>query len=173
MNGTLTRPATQKQFDLIKKLIAERELDMELSDWVEEDRRSAVAGTLSSYAASLLIDALLNAPRRESAPAEEPEAGIYVAFGDHYIRVYHGQQSGRMLAKRISWETDGDNTTVSYEYLGLASRVLTPDATPERLSIEEVGSLGITTNHCMICGRRLDDPESVDRGIGPVCAANY
>lgn len=93
--------------------------------------------------------------------------------GDQYVRVYLGQQSGQMLAKRIHAEADGGEWVVSYEYLGLASKVLTPDTTPVRMSLEEVGEMGIAFNHCLICSRRLDDPESVDRGIGPVCAANY
>lgn len=186
LNDTRIRPATQKQFDFIKRLLAERVLDDEHTAWVEGARQEAMAGRLASQSASSLIDSLLTLPKRtthsplscehpdgEPCNPTEPEAGIYVIHGDHYVRVYHGQQSGRMLAKRISWEQDGDETFVSYEYLGLASKVLVPAATPERLPLEEVGSLGIATNHCLICGRRLDDPESVDRGIGPVCAANY
>ncbi len=32
---------------------------------------------------------------------------------------------------------------------------------------------GHRTGDCGICNRRLSDPESVARGIGPVCAAKY
>jgi hypothetical protein len=28
-------------------------------------------------------------------------------------------------------------------------------------------------NHCACCGKELSDPESVARGIGPICADNY
>lgn len=172
LRDSRTTWASQKQFDLIKSLLSERVLDADLEELVSAARALAVEGLLESRRASELIDALFAAPRK-TEQAEEPEAGVYVVNGDHYVRVYHGQQSGRMLAKRIHMEQDGGEWTVSYEYLGAASRVLVPSATPQRLSIEEVGSLGITTNHCLICGHRLDDPESVDRGIGPVCAAKY
>lgn len=170
------RYATQKQFDFIKRLLAEREVSADLNEDVSACRALAVAGMLESRRASALIDALLAAPKKTApaaAEAPEIEAGVYVIHGDEYVRVYFGQQSGRMLAKRIHMEQDGGEWTVHYEYLGAAARVLVPAATPERLSLEEVGSLGITTNHCLVCGRRLDDPESVDRGIGPVCAKNY
>lgn len=38
------------------------------------------------------------------------------------------------------------------------------------LTVEQAGSLGHECGHCVICGRFLNDPESVARGIGPVCA---
>ena len=60
---------------------------------------------------------------------------------------------------------------VQYTYLGAASRKLPADA--PRLTLDEVGDLGKTFDHCLCCGRRLDDPESVDRGVGPVCARKY
>lgn len=30
----------------------------------------------------------------------------------------------------------------------------------------------IETAHCLICGETLTDPESIKRGVGPVCAGN-
>jgi hypothetical protein len=60
---------------------------------------------------------------------------------------------------------------VGYHYLGAAARHL--PTTARRLSLAEVGAMGKTFDHCLTCGRRLDDPESVDRGIGPVCAKKY
>ena len=162
------RPATEKQFALLRTLVVEREMDLALAIHVDSARSSAVAGTLTSREASTLIDALLDAPKKAApAPAEDPEAGVY-RDGKTYFRVYLGQQSGRMLAKRILFVTATD---VEYVPAGLAARVLTPMAL--RLSLEEVGELGVATGSCLVCGRRLDDPESVDRGIGPVCASRY
>lgn len=178
---TMGRPASQKQFDFIKKLIGERELSPELAEQVREAREKAVQHRLTSKAASTLIDALLAAPKAsvQAIPnsfqqaTEDITAGMYWIHGDHLVRVYRGQQSGHLLVKRVHIEQDGDDTTVSYEYLGAASRVMTKAATPQRIPLEQVGQLGVVTNICMVCGRRLDDPESVDRGIGPVCAQNY
>lgn len=169
--NTTARPATQKQRDFIERLLGEKDTTgTAYEGWTPDWSRA------TSRTASTVIDFLLTLPKRTApaAPAAaEVTPGVYVIHGDEYVRVYHGQQSGKMLVKRINMEQDGDTWTVHYEYLGSADRVLVPAATPERLSLEEVGSLGITTNHCLMCGRRLDDPESVDRGIGPVCAAKY
>lgn len=168
---TIARPATQKQYDFIKRLVAERDISA-VAERVDNDRAWAVAGQFSTADASALIDILLAQPRKEAQAEEvivrsEPEAGIYRS-GDHLVRVYLGQQSGRMLVKEVQID---EWNAVGYAYLGVATKVL--DESYVRLSVDEVGSLGITTGHCLVCGRRLDDPESVDRGIGPVCASNY
>jgi hypothetical protein len=101
----------------------------------------------------------------------EPDAGMY-KVGDRILRVYLGQQSGRMLVKElIRDDVDllvGGESTYSYEYLGAAAYKLPADA--ERLSLEEAKRFGKMSGHCCVCGRRLDDPESVDAGIGPVCS---
>ena len=161
---TAGRPVTEKQQAFIEKLLAERDVTgTAYEGWTPDWSRA------TSAAASSVIDYLLTLPVQED---REPEAGVYETPDQRWFRVYHGQQSGKMLVKEIHAEHGlmGD-MEVSYEYLGTASKHLPGNA--RRMSLEEVGSLGIATNHCMICGRRLDDPESVDRGIGPVCAANY
>lgn len=163
---------TDKQIALIKRLVQERDTT-EIEPGLDMARAYTVAGRFSSNSASKLITMLLDCPKVATDTPDEPAAGVYSYCGDQYARVYFGKESGRMLAKRIHMEQDGGEWMVSYEYLGLASRVLTPDTEPQRLTVEEVGSLGITTCHCLMCGRRLDDPESVDRGIGPVCADKY
>ncbi len=166
------RPATDKQRTFVEKLLREKDLSgTKYADWTPDWSRA------TSRTASQVIDYLLTLPRKGEANREEGELpaqpGVYWIHGDHLVRVYLGQQSGQMLVKRIHFEQDGDEKTVSYEYLGSARKVLTPEATPERLSLEEVGSLGKTFDHCLACGRRLDDPESVDAGIGPICAKRY
>lgn len=174
-------PASDKQRSFVEKLLAEKDTaGTAYEGWTPDWDRA------TTRSASQVIDYLLTLPKRTTRSLLDPsngqgradttidiEAGVYTIHGDEYVRVYLGQQSGRLLVKRINMEQDGGEWTVSYEYLGRADRILTPAATPVRLSLEEVGSLGITTNHCLICGRRLDDPESVDRGVGPVCAGRY
>ena len=168
------RPATQKQFSFIKSLLADREISAELQHNVDIERGNAQRGVMTAVRASALIDTLLAQPKKTegSVATQEMEAGVYSYAGDQYVRVYLGQQSGKMLAKRIHIVNDDNEWVVSYEYLGLASKVLA-GTDPQRLSLEEVGSMGLAFNHCLICGRRLDDPESVDRGVGPVCASKY
>lgn len=166
---------TDKQFSFIRKLVAERQLDAELDQRVASARLHAMNGEMTKADASALIDELLDAPSKPQADerADEPEAGIYRSER-RLFRVYLGQQSQRMLVKEIRIDVEGlldVEQDVAYDYLGAAARHLPSDA--RRLELDEVGKLGIAFGECLCCGRRLDDPESVDRGIGPVCAANY
>lgn len=39
--------------------------------------------------------------------------------------------------------------------------------------LQEAIAYGKQTGNCAICGRFLENSESVQRGIGPICAANY
>lgn len=163
----MANPATTKQFAFIKKLLTERETDEALAEHVQFARSLATRGNLSSAGAAALIDALLAAPKATAPVAADLQAGVYLD-GETYYRVYMGQQSGHLLAKRVLWLT---STEVAYTYAGAAAKVLSPLAT--RLTLEQVGALGVASGECMLCGRRLDDPESVDRGVGPTCAKNY
>lgn len=171
-----TYPASLKQQEFITRLLGERDTTgTAYEGWTPNWNRS------TSKAASLVITYLLTLPKKQ-APADTPEleAGIYSnidsvgAQDATFMRVYLGQQSGKMLAKEITHHSDGPLAEDQYlvmDYRGAASRYVTEGF--RRLSLEEVGRWGVTTNHCLICGRRLDDPESVDRGIGPVCATKY
>lgn len=179
-----TNPArliSDKQIAFLKRLVGERDLTPELASVVQSARDLTVRREFTSKAASKLINALLAAPMK-TATADEPQAGIYDLDGKMLVRVYLGQQSGKMLVKEIKisevettalWSVVSKETVVEYEYLGAAAKVFRGVQNARRLSVEEVGQLGLTTNTCMVCGRRLDDPESVDAGIGPVCASKY
>ena len=161
---------TPAQCDLIKRLQEERDLSL------SPDALGALAnlrnlwrdGLATTRAASRTISLLLDAPNLPHPIERDPEAGVYVSEETgEYLRAYLGQASGRMLAKQIHIEPG----EVSYTYLGAARRYLTPDY--RRCTLEEAGSLGKASGICIHCGRRLDDPESVDRGIGPICADKY
>jgi|GEM_PF-5373008 len=163
MNATVTgRPATDKQQVLINKLLGEKETTgTAYEGWVPN------WSAATTKTASVVIDYLLTLPHKtEPVTTAEHEAGVYTD-GTNFIRVYLGQQSGKMLAKTIMMYEAGVECT----YAGLADRVVTSNF--RRMSLEEIGSLGRTFDHCVLCGRRLDNPESVDLGIGPVCAKRY
>lgn len=155
-----SRPATDKQLAFIARLAGEKEMD-------DESRAKVLAAvegkTLSSKGASATIDKLMSLPRRTVAP-RVLEAGVYTD-GTVTFRVYLGQNSGRMLAAKVV-ERDGQ---AEFEYAGAAERLIT--ASFRKLTIEEAAQFGKATGTCIVCARRLDVPESVDRGIGPVCYA--
>lgn len=155
--GSTSTPATDKQKDFVRTLLAERAGNpaAEAIRGILNDAR--VAGKLTAAVVSSAITALLDIPK---TPEAEVEAGVYVLANGNLARVYLGQQSGSMLLKEV---IDGE-----LEYRGKAERFL---AGSRKATIEEVGNWGRTTGTCLVCSRRLDDPESVDRGIGPVCYA--
>lgn len=130
----------------------------------------------TSKQASEMIDALKfikreaaqekrrSAPKGK-APKAEPNPGMYRDDEGTIYRVYLGQQSGKMLVKQVV----GDKASgYSYEYMGAAAYRLPAGVTP--LSLGEAKEWGRMTGTCCVCARRLDNPESVDAGIGPVCA---
>jgi hypothetical protein len=164
MAGTVGRDlASTNQVDYVMDLLARKQ-------WPDVLNRENVEA-MPRAQVSKLINALKSADDRREDRAE-PAAGVYRVDGEYHVRVYHGQRSGRMLAKRINIGAVKDASgflPVSYDYIGTAVKVRSKSHTFVAMSMEEVGSLGVSTNHCMICGRRLDDPVSVDRGIGPVC----
>ena len=158
---------TARQSDFLVTLVAERET----GDWdaaLEELRQHYREGEATAKEASHIISGLLQCPKKGAA---QITPGIYEAADTLLLyRAYLGQNSGKMLCKRVVfYEHAGD---IAYEYAGAADRFLQG---ARRLTREEVAerTLAYGSGTCMVCGRRLDDPESVDRGIGPVCWENY
>lgn len=186
MTATSTRPASPAAYDLMITIGKEaREactnhpgLDAVLTTLAGAIRRGEVT---TGKQVSEMIDALKDlkaqarsrdrAAGRKSDPRgdrPEPKPGMYrepVADGNIY-RVYLGQQSGKMLVKQVVGD---DASGYSYEYLGAAAYRLPADAVP--LGLDEAKAWGRMTGTCCVCARRLDNPESVDAGIGPVCAS--
>jgi len=150
-------PATDKQIAFVRTLLAERTGNPEAEAIRNRLNEARLVAPMTAALVSECITALLEIPK---TPAAEVEAGVYVLANGNLARVYLGQQSGGMLLKEV---VDGD-----LEYRGKAERFL---AGSRKATIEEVGNWGRTTGTCLVCSRRLDDPESVDRGIGPVCYA--
>lgn len=156
---------TARQSDFLVSLVGERDTTS-VDRFLAELRQHYREGQATSEEASALISGLLQCPRKAGGLITE---GIYEDVGTSTLyRAYLGQNNGRMLCKRVVF----DGKDISYDYQGLASRFL-QDA--RRLSREEVAerTLSYGSGTCMVCGRRLDDPESVDRGIGPVCWRDY
>lgn len=162
------RVASDKQVDLITRLGVEKEGGAVYIQTQLNSLRVADITELPIKEASNLIGVLMDLPRaarKATADRSEPEAGMYRGADGTIYRVYLGQQSGRMLVKRVvGSKEDG----YSYEYVGSAAFKLPVDA--RRMELEEAKAWGRMTGTCCVCAARLDDPRSVDAGIGPVCA---
>lgn len=126
-------------------------------------------GIIKSLKESMRIptpDFLVEIPGLPGVIVERPSApvitqpGFYELDGNIY-KVKQGR-SGRLYALHVT-EDDTKGTFAS----GVVFR-LTEDM---KLTEERASAFGRITGQCLICGRTLTDPSSIDRGIGPVCAS--
>lgn len=175
--------ATEKQIAFILKLAAERDFFSLLDSdrQLVENARNGSA-RITRFAASRLIDTLLKtayaasvssngfqkdrAPKAQ-APKAELEAGIY-RVGDDWFKVQkavHG--SGHMYAKQLVVDAPG---SAHFEFASGAIRKITPD---HKVSLEEAASFGRIYGVCCNCGATLTDENSIEAGIGPVCAKRF
>ena len=134
--------------------------------WQERVERT----TITMREASEAIDDLkarLASLRAERPAPERPTdgpvpVGFYLRDGVVY-RVVKSRSSSNHYAKRL------DPTTGRFEYAAGVIRTLTES---DELSPEAAANLGHQYGICVCCGADLTDPESIERGIGPVCYRN-
>lgn len=166
-------PATERQMAFIADLhhaidpdnAAEALLTIEQGD-----------GPMSKTDASRLIEHLIRERDRlrkvakiERQQAEQKATngiseGFYKTGDGNIFQVVQARHGSHFLAKVL------DRETGKFEYAGAAKRFVKAD---QRMTLEEAQEYGRQTGTCMVCSRRLSDPESVARGIGPVCARRF
>lgn len=167
-------PATERQMGFIADLhnaidpdnAAEALLAIEQGD-----------GPMSKADASRLIEHLIAErdrarqaakTKREQAEQKMAPTGISEGFykvGDGNIfQVVQARHGSHLLAKIL------DRETGKFEYAGAAKRFVKAD---QRMTLEEAQEYGKQTGICMVCGRTLRRKESVEAGIGPVCARRF
>ena len=164
--------ATDKQIAFIKTLAKGRQMGPVTAGMVD------VVDSLSTAEASKLIDTLKGLPKTPPllpAYGEALKVGMYRTNTGEILRVYVGQNSGMNLVKRVVGIPENG---YEYEYLGSANRLAQGRSTlgiveVSPLPLEEAKFWGKMTKSCIACGKRLDDPESADAGIGPVCAKKF
>ncbi len=181
MSTTMELPATRPQIDYVKDLLDQKELPLENSTL---DELKAKAETLSKAGASKWIETLKTLPRKHSAmqtkggststiKSDVPE-GRYAVTGD----------DGSTDFYKVDRPTEGRWAGYIFVKLGLGG----PHGDPrwERIPLRNVQTIlnkiaadgpkkamlryGRELGHCGHCGRTLTNPESIERGIGPVCA---
>jgi hypothetical protein len=151
------RLATEKQVGFIASLLREHALPQ---PWKPADVAIDALPRMSRENASDLITDLLAAPRapRTDSAGAALEPGFYQKDEGIY-RVVRSQGTGGLYAKRL--------TDTGWEYeQGLIGSL----AGAVRLTVEVAAAYGRRTGTCAICYRTLTVAESIERGIGPVCA---
>lgn len=171
-------PATDRQLDYIRALKDGRVID---DKWRARIERDLAAG-LTKLAASKIIDWLLKQERQAvsvslapsavpatTAPVAIPGVGHYEHNGTLYAVVdrKRGRRTIRSL-RQLFLNPDG---SWSWRAASVAWRTLVPVWQP--LTLDQAAAFGHATGTCLVCARTLTDPESVARGIGPVCAARF
>ena len=145
--------ATEKQVQLIARLVEEREIHptgsarLLLEMWDFDRTRET---------ATVLIDELMALPRVEKAPAP---SGLHVLDGEVY-RVVVSRDSGRPYALLLV-EAPG-----AFEYAPGAVRHLSEDT---MMTLEEARDYGVRHGVCAVCAKVLTNEKSIAEGIGPVC----
>ena len=160
-------PASERQVDYLRSLIAGREWPAYLGD-----RDSAVArldeGTLDGLTASRWIDALRSAAKRATATksvADGLTVGMYRTADGTIYRIHESRETGRLYAKRMEWNMLTESKP-RFEYDKGAIYTLSQS---DRMTLDDARAWGVETGACCVCGAFLTDAKSVERGIGPVC----
>lgn len=100
------------------------------------------------------------------AKAENDNPVTEVGMYQHEQTIYRVKLSkqGRLYAMRFV--PTAPTKSERFEYANGAIYKLRAD---ERMTVEQVASLGLAFGVCCVCGAELTDEKSVAQGIGPVC----
>jgi len=177
----MSDPATVKQVATIEKELGRRQIDAVVADLL---RDLLAAGTLTKGQASAGLDLLFSAsfvPKTPvygtdtigSAPTEE---GIYERGDKVYMAVKSA--TGRLYAKVLDQTVstckrltaEGKVVNVKYVYMAGAISEITAE---DKVTRERAQELGHLTAICVKCGTKLEDADSVARGMGPVCYKKF
>lgn len=82
-------------------------------------------------------------------------------------RAVHG--SGNLYAKRLL--ANPDRRIATFEYFRGGMVILRQIGRP--MLLEEAKKFGALYGICCVCGRTLTDENSIEAGIGPVCASKF
>jgi len=159
-----------KQRALIEKLTDElRSLDADLAKAAKEYTARMDAHNLWTPGRegniSRWIDRLI-AKVQELKAATELEDGMYVLDGVIYKVQHAVHGSGRQYAKRLVPNSPGERA--SFEYAPGMVRKLRPE---HRMSLDQAKEFGALYGTCCQCGRVLTNEDSIEAGIGPICAS--
>lgn len=117
-----------------------------------------------------------NPVKAQTANQNSVTEGMYRTDNGDIYKVQASKESGRLYAKKLvkldAPKTDkrGNVTTHVFEYAPGAMRNI---KATDRMSIEDAAEFGKRTGTCCNCGRTLTNPDSIDAGIGPVCAQRF
>lgn len=125
-----------------------------------------------------------SAPYAPSAPVRVPVTGIQradVRPGEFYIRpseklvwkVMRRDSYGRWIIRRLTFSDDPKTGARKGRFRRDKNALYEISRDSERLTPDLAIMLGHAFGFCFYCGADLDDPESVRKGVGPICWKRY
>lgn len=174
----MTKMATEKQIAFLKKLINERGIEAEVY----------LSTQLTAYKAHGLVDLtcqdmsnvigvvkdiipLIAKPKAQIDPAVAP--GMYMV-GENIYKVQKAKTSDNLYAKKlvVTWpeECDGEHSKIIFVYAPGIVATLNPG---DRMTLDAAVNFGVLYGTCCNCGKLLTNPESIEAGLGPICAAKF
>lgn len=161
---TATKPLSPRQRELITRLCNERDINVNkliIERFGPDSTLNALTGGRNGQASDL-IGHLFSVGRglNGTTPARiDPQPGLY-RVEDMIVRI-KVSKSGNWYAQQALKRPN--RTTFTWEYLG--KRIDMRGAQP--IADDEAGRY---LGYCVRCCAELTDPDSIARGMGPVCA---
>lgn len=134
--------------------------------WVSALASTVTEGDLKGLEVSQAIDAAKSAPwtPREviGTPKAPADKGYYKYDGAIYTVVASKRDPSKSYAKILVHEGNRGH----WDYVkGMVMKLNASN----RITVQEAKEFGHLHGFCMVCGKTLTDPKSVEQGIGPVC----
>jgi hypothetical protein len=169
---------SEKSLALFYRLVTERQLP----EWGEtgQARMAAAIEWIATeepdqFALSRKIDWIMQQPRDQREIAHGLEPGVYEVGTSIYVVKWNRTKTA--LYAKVLVEIGGRRQTaagevanIEFEYAAGAVAKIRPE---HRMTVERARTLTLVYGHCLNCGRFLKAVESVERGIGPVCAKAF
>lgn len=158
-------PPSERMLNFAHRLLRERMpfgLAKDAENTSGPEAAHEVVSGMSRKDMSAFIDRMRGRPMRPAQPHTQRiqvDEGMYRRDGVIYKvqRAIHG--SGHLYAKRLD---EG-----SFEFASGAVSMLRPE---DKMTLEQAREYGVLYGTCCVCGRTLTNEESIEAGIGPVCA---
>lgn len=181
----MTTPATRRRnapsersFTLFYRLASER-LVPTWGGTGQERMTSAIEWVATEdpdqFALSRKIDWLTRQPREQRDVSAGVTPGVY-EVGDAVFVVKPNRSKTALYAKRLveiggrRLTEAGERANIEFVYAPGAVAAIRPE---HRMTAERARTLTLVYGRCLNCGRHLKAAESVERGIGPVCAKAF
>jgi hypothetical protein len=168
MTSTETKPASEKQVNLIVNLCGERGLDvaeMIAARFGEDVTLDTLTGGREGQASDLITHLFsVKRPATEgTTPAKAAPAEGFYRVDDDIVRI-QVSKAGNWYARMAKVPAeDSGRKSLDWDYLGKRIDMRNAVAMTE-------AEAGRFLSYCVMCGAELTDPDSIARGIGPVCA---